>query len=72
MTASNQTPGELDERDRELLARARKLAALPASAVREYAGDDDSNMARAVVLGEAQYLLAELAAITARLAGGEK
>jgi len=59
----------LTERDRRTLADARELAAVPASAVREFTGEEDGHLARAVALARAQILLAELASVVTRLAG---
>jgi hypothetical protein len=51
-----------------MIAKAREVAALEdTGAMRERYGDDDGEMARAAALGEAQFLLRELAAIIARL-----
>jgi hypothetical protein len=59
----------LTESDRVTIARARQLAALPADGCTAYTGRDDPDLARAEVLGEAQYLLGELAAIAERRGG---
>jgi hypothetical protein len=49
----------LTDHDRDLIARARKLAV--ARDIREHTGEADNGMAYAVALGEAKHLLAELA-----------
>ena len=61
----------LDDHDRQVLAAAREMAAVPANGVREYTGEDDGLLARAVALARAQILLAELAAVVTRLAGDD-
>lgn len=56
--------------DRDIVARARKLAAAStADEVREYAGETDTSFAYADAFGQARRLLAELAAIAERVAG---
>ena len=56
--------------DHRMIAKAREVAALQSGgAMRERYGDADSGMAQAAALGEAQFLLLELAAIIARLDG---
>jgi hypothetical protein len=64
-------PSRLTAEDRYLIARARKLAAVPADsdANREFTGETDADHARALMLGEAKHLLGELAAVAERLAG---
>ena len=59
----------LDDIDRRMIAKAREVAALKtADVMRERYGDTDSEMARAAALGEAQFLLLELADLAGRLA----
>jgi hypothetical protein len=61
----------LTDIDRRMITKAREVAALrDADARRERYGDSDSEMSRAAALGEAQFLLLELAAIIKRLGGG--
>ena len=53
---------ELTDKDRDVIARARKLAgAAGHDAVREHTGYDDLAGAYAIALTEAQYLLDDLA-----------
>ena len=60
----------LTDHDRKIIAQAREIAGLRfAQAFCERAGVDDSDMARAVTLGEAQVYLDELAALAERLGG---
>jgi hypothetical protein len=65
------TPSRLTGMDRHIIARARKLAAVPADsdANCEFTGEADADHARALMLGEAKHLLGELAAIAERLGG---
>ena len=54
--------------DRRIIAKAHEVAALTsADSMREHYGQTDGDMARAAALGQAQFLLAEMAAIIARL-----
>lgn len=56
--------------DRLMIAKAREVAALTSGgAMLERYGETDHDMARAAALGEAQFLLGELAAIIDRLDG---
>lgn len=58
--------------ERLTISRARQLAAVTgAAAVREYTGVSDTELAYACALGEAQHLLAEVAAIAERPGGSE-
>ena len=60
---------KLTDVQRRMIARAREVAALKdTDAMRERYGVTDGTMARADTLGEAQFLLGELAAIITRLA----
>ena len=62
---------ELTGQDREMITRARQLADLSgAAAVREHTGDSDPLGRYVAAFGEAQHLLAELAALAGRLGGG--
>ncbi len=61
----------LTDRDRRTLAEARELAAVPASKIREFTGEDDGHLGRAVALARAQILLADLAAVVERLAAAD-
>lgn len=56
----------LTDRDRGIVARARKLATT--TDVTGHTGEDDLTMAYAVAFGEAQFLLGELAGLAERLA----
>jgi hypothetical protein len=57
----------LTEHEHLVIARARQLAGvLGAEAVRTYTGTDNTDLAYAEALGEAQHLLGELAAIADR------
>jgi hypothetical protein len=58
----------LSAADRATIARARELAGLPADGNTGYTGQDNPDLARAEVLGEAQHLLRELAGLAGRLA----
>ena len=63
-------PAALDDTDRRMIAKAREVAALKtAEVMRERYGEADSEMARAAALGEAQFLLLELAAVIDRFGG---
>jgi hypothetical protein len=60
----------LTDIDRRMIAKAHEVAALKSTdSRRERYGDTDGEMARAAALGEAQFLLEELAAIIKRLDG---
>jgi hypothetical protein len=67
MTAS-QAP-RLTGQDRRAIAEARELAAVPAGQIREFTGETDGDLARAIALGRAQVLLGQLADLAARLGG---
>jgi hypothetical protein len=56
----------LTDDDRDLIARARELAALSGKEIREQAGWDDTGMILADFAGRAQLVLAELADRLAR------
>jgi hypothetical protein len=60
----------LTDNDRRRLTEARELAAVPARGFREFTGEDDGHLARAVALSRAQWLLADLADLAERLAAG--
>lgn len=63
----------LTDVDRRIIAKAHEVAALKGTpSRRERYGETDSETARAAALGEAQFLLAELAAIIGRLDGGQE
>ena len=64
---------KLTDADRALISRARLLAVVPSDsdANREFAGEADADHARALMLGEAKFLLGELAAIAERLDGDD-
>ena len=57
----------LTDRARSIIARAREIAELPADGNCAWAGEEDADFARGVVLGHAKHLLGELAAIAERL-----
>ena len=57
----------LTDEDRRLIAKARELAWLRADGIRKATGQQDTGMAFAAALGQAQHLLNELAAIITRL-----
>lgn len=57
--------------DRRAIAEAIELAEVAGAGFREYMGEADADLARAVALGRAQVMLAELAVIANRLAGAE-
>jgi len=62
----------LTDVDRDVIARARKLAAASGDgAVSEHTGETDPAMAYARAFGAARHLLAELASIAERLGGSE-
>jgi hypothetical protein len=62
--------GRLTAADRSAVARARELAGISSlDALREHTGVSATDMAYACALGEAQDLLAELAAVVDRLGG---
>jgi hypothetical protein len=64
------TTARLTGLDRRTIARAREVAALHGTdAIREYTRQDTAEGALAAVVGTAQYLLLELAAIAERLDG---
>ncbi len=55
-------PSRLTDADRDLIARARKMADLRGlDAIREHTGVGETDMAYAIAFGEAQHLLSELA-----------
>ena len=62
-------PRRLTDSDRRIIAKARELAAVASNsdANCEYAGETDADHARAVLLGAAKWLLAEVSAIAERL-----
>ena len=57
--------------DRRAIAEAIELAEVAGAGFREYMAEADADLARAVALGRAQVMLAELAVIANRLAGAE-
>ncbi len=61
----------LTDRDKRALAEARELAAVPACGIREFTGEDDGHLGRAVALARAQILLADLAAVVERRAAAD-
>ena len=58
--------GGLTDADRELIARARRLADLRGPDMRRHAGTTDLGMAMATALGECQFVLRELIGIIER------
>jgi hypothetical protein len=72
MTTTEGTASRLTDHDRDIIAQARELAALPSiDAIRERTGEHSLLLAYAFALGEAQERLAELAAIAERLDGAD-
>ena len=64
------TSSRLTNIDLRIIAKAREVAALKdTGAMSDRYGDTDGEMARAAALGEAQFLLLELADLAERLDG---
>lgn len=64
-----QHPNPLTDADRELIKRARKLAALKGNAFAQHTRERDPAMAMAAALGECQNVLGQLAEVVERLGG---